>query len=171
MVLSELPTPVLLQSLAGGKSFSFFVSGQKSTRLNHCPVSSKLGIRNNGALGAFFKKLPGNWVLTPLLMVWSVQMLSPARPSPSLKSKLGDLLHRASAGRLEALRSPSLVALLAQDDKPALWDSSAISSHCLQPASSRQFRCYSTSRYLLVFSHSFGNDLPLEYFTHLWNFF
>lgn len=59
----ELPTPVLLQSLAGGKSFNFFVSGRKSTRLNHCPVSSKLGIRNNSALGPFFKKLPGNWVL------------------------------------------------------------------------------------------------------------
>lgn len=168
MVLSELPTPVLLRSLAGGKSFSFFVSGRKSTRLNHCPVSSKLGIRNNSALGPFFEELPRNWVLTPLLMLWSVQMLSPARPSPSLESKFGDLLHRASAGQL---RSPSLVALPAQDDKPALWDSSAISSHCLQPASCRQFRCYSTSRYLLVFSHSFGNDLPLEYFTHLWNFF
>lgn len=98
-------------------------------------------------------------------------MLSPARPSPSLNSKLGDLLHRASAGPLEALRSPSLVALPAPDDEAALWDSSAISSHCLQPASCRRFSCHSAPWYLLVFSHSSGNDLPLEYFTRLWNFF
>ena len=100
-----------------------------------------------------------------------MQMLSPARPSPSRNSKLGDLLRGASAGSLEALQSPWLVALPAQDDEAALWDSSAISSHCLQPASCGQFRCYSTPWYLLVFGHSFGNELPLEYFTHLWNFF
>lgn len=107
------------------------LSGQKSSHwLNHCPVRSKVGIRNNSALKPSFEKLPGKWVLTPLLVVWGMQMLSPARPSPSLNSKLGDLLHRALAGWLEALRSPLLVALPAQDDKAASWDSSAISSHC-----------------------------------------
>jgi len=69
MVLSELPAPALLQSLAGGKSFNFCMSGPRSTRLNRWPVSSKLGIRNNTALGPSVEKLPGNWVLTPVRMV------------------------------------------------------------------------------------------------------
>lgn len=39
-MLSELLTPAVLQSLAGGKSFNCFMSGWKSPRVNPCPVSA-----------------------------------------------------------------------------------------------------------------------------------
>lgn len=153
MVLSEHSAPALLQSLAGGKSLDFFISGWKSTRLAHCAVGSKLGIRNNSALGPSSEKLLGNW--------------------PGLHLSGGaSLVTFCAEPWLEALRGPWLVALPAQGEEAALWDSSAISSHHLCPSSCGQFRCNCTAWwYLLVFSHSVGRDLPLEYLTHLWNIF